>query len=62
MTTVDRLHSADSAAALLSVRPSTIRWWWTIGKLQRVKIGAINAGPRTELIEPQLKDGLTNGH
>jgi excisionase family DNA binding protein len=37
----DRLLGADSAAELLSVRPSTIRWWWTIGKLQRVKIGRL---------------------
>lgn len=39
ITTEDRLHSAESAAELLGVRPSTIRWWWTIGKLPRVKVG-----------------------
>jgi excisionase family DNA binding protein len=40
-TTTDRLLGAESAAELLEVRPSTIRWWWTTGKLQRVKIGRL---------------------
>jgi len=31
--TQDPLHSADTAAALLGVRPATIRWWWSIGKI-----------------------------
>ena len=35
----DRLHSAESAAELLGIRPSTIRWYWATGKLPRVKIG-----------------------
>ncbi len=26
----DRLLSAESADELLGIRPSTIRWWWTI--------------------------------
>ena len=37
----DPLHNAESAAALLCVRPSTIRWWWSIGKLPRTKIGRL---------------------
>ena len=37
----DTLHTADSAAELLGVRPSTIRWWWTIGRLPRTKIGRL---------------------
>jgi hypothetical protein len=37
----DRLLSAESAAELLGIRPSTIRWWWTIDKLRRVKIGRL---------------------
>jgi excisionase family DNA binding protein len=60
MTTEDRLHSAESAAELLSVRPSTIRWWWTIGKLPRVKIGRLTRVRESELlalIEP--REGMT---
>jgi excisionase family DNA binding protein len=38
-TTEDPLHSAESAAQLLGVSPYTIRWWWSTGKLPRVKIG-----------------------
>lgn len=40
--TEDKLHSAESAALLLGVRPSTIRWWWTIGKLPRIKVGRLS--------------------
>ena len=39
--TKDKLHNADSAAALLGIRPSTIRWYWTTGRLPRVKIGRL---------------------
>lgn len=38
----DRLHSAESAAELLGVRPSTIRWWWSTGRLPRLKIGRLS--------------------
>ena len=38
----DRLHSAESAAVLLGVRPSTIRWWWSIGRLPRLKVGRLS--------------------
>ena len=50
MTTANRLHNAESAAELLSVRPSTIRWWWTIGKLHRVKIGRLTRVRESELL------------
>ena len=46
----DKLHNAESAAALLGVRPSTIRWWWTIGKLNRVKIGRLTRVRESELL------------
>lgn len=46
----DRLHSAESAAELLGVRPSTIRWWWTIGKLRRVKLGRLTRVWESELL------------
>jgi len=46
----DRLHSAESAAELLGIRPSTIRWWWTTGKLQRVKIGRLTRVRERELL------------
>jgi excisionase family DNA binding protein len=46
----ERLHSAESAATLLSVRPSTIRWWWTIGKLPRVKIGRLSRVHESDLL------------
>jgi excisionase family DNA binding protein len=58
MTTADRLHSAESAAELLSVRPSTIRWWWTMGKLPRVKIGRLTRVRESELlalIKPEIR-------
>ena len=46
----DRLHSADSAAALLNVQPSTIRWWWSSGKLPRVKIGRLSRVRESKLL------------
>ena len=46
----DRLHSAESAAALLNVRPSTIRWWWSSGKLPRVKIGRLSRVRESKLL------------
>jgi excisionase family DNA binding protein len=49
MAMEDRLHSADSAAGLLGVRPSTIRWWWSTGKLARVKIGRLSRVPESAL-------------
>jgi len=48
--TADRLHDAESAGELLGVRPSTIRWWWTIGKLHRVKIGRLTRVWESELL------------
>ena len=57
--TEDRLHSAESAAELLGVRPSTIRWWWTIGRLRRVKIGRLSRVRESELlamITPEERD------
>jgi hypothetical protein len=57
-TTTDRLLGADSAAELLAVRPSTIRWWWTIGKLKRVKIGRLTRVWESELLA--LVSGDTN--
>jgi excisionase family DNA binding protein len=45
----DSLHTADSAAAFVGVRPSTIRWWWSIGKLPRVKIGRLTRVRESEL-------------
>ncbi|HVJ07427.1 MAG TPA: helix-turn-helix domain-containing protein [Acidisarcina sp.] len=42
IATEDKLHSAESAAELLGVRPSTIRWWWSIGRLPRLKIGRLS--------------------
>jgi excisionase family DNA binding protein len=59
MVTADRLHSAESAAELLSVRPSTIRWWWTMGKLHRVKIGRLTRVRESELlalIKPEIRE------
>jgi len=56
--TEDRLHSAESAAELLNVRPSTIRWWWTIKKLPRVKIGRLSRVPESAvlaMIEPEKR-------
>lgn len=46
----DRLHTAESAAELLGVQPSTIRWWWTIHKLNRVKIGRLTRVRESELL------------
>ena len=46
----DRLHDAETAAELLGIRPSTIRWWWTIGKLPRVKIGRLTRVRESELL------------
>jgi excisionase family DNA binding protein len=42
IATEDKLHSAESAAELLGVRPSTIRWWWSMGRLPRLKIGRLS--------------------
>ncbi len=46
----DRLLDADSAAQLLGIRPSTIRDWWRIGKLRRVKIGRLTRVWESELL------------
>ncbi len=32
------LHNAESAAALIGVRPSTIRHLWSTGRLPRTKV------------------------
>lgn len=50
IATEDPLHTADSAAQLLGVQPSTIRWWWSIGKLRRVKIGRFTRVRQSELL------------
>ena len=50
IATEDRLHNAESAAELLGVRPSTIRWWWSLGKLSRVKIGRLTRVRESELL------------
>ncbi len=62
-TATERLLGAESAAELLSVGPSTIRWWWTTGKLHRVKIGRLTRVWESELlalIEP--KQGIEAGN
>jgi excisionase family DNA binding protein len=46
----DRLHNADSAAELLDVRPSTIRCWWSTGKLPRIKIGRLSRVYESDLL------------
>ena len=54
----DRLHSAESAAELLGVRPSTIRWWWSTAKLPRVKIGRLSRVHESALwalVKPEQK-------
>lgn len=56
IATEDKLHSAEKAAALLGVRLSTIRWWWSTGKLPRVKIGRLSKVRESAvlaLIEPE---------
>ncbi len=50
IATEDRLHSAESAAELLGIRPSTIRWYWTTGRLQRLKIGRLSRVRESEII------------
>lgn len=39
IATEDPLHTAESAVRLLVILPYTIRWWWSIGRLRRIKIG-----------------------
>lgn len=46
----DRLLDAEGAAALLGIRPSTIRSWWSTGKLQRVKIGYLTRVWESEIL------------
>ena len=48
--TRDRLLDAESAAKVLGVRPSTIRDWWRIGKLRRVKVGRLTRVWESELL------------
>lgn len=50
IATEDRLHSAESAAELLGVRPSTIRSWWASGLLPRLKIGRLSRVRESALI------------
>jgi excisionase family DNA binding protein len=64
IATVDRLHSAESAAELLGVCPSTIRGWWTLGKLPWVKIGRLTRVRESELfalIKPEQKTQTREG-
>ena len=63
IATEDRLHSAESAAELLGVKPSTIRWWWTIGKLPRVQTRAFireSGSPRYSLFSGASRKGKRN--
>lgn len=56
----DQLHSAETAAELLRVRPATIRWWWPTGKLPRVKIGRLSRVRESELlalVQPSTRVG-----
>lgn len=46
----DKLHSAETAAVLLGVRPSTIRWWWSTGRLPRLKIGRLSKVRESDLV------------
>ena len=46
----EKLHSAETAAELLGVRPSTIRWWWSIGKLPRLKVGRLSKVRESSLL------------
>lgn len=50
IATEDKLYSAESAAELLGVRPSTIRWWWAIGRLPRLKIGRLSRARESALL------------
>jgi len=47
----DPLHTADSAAALLRVSPSTIRYYWTTGRLPRLKIGRHSRVRESDLLK-----------
>lgn len=53
----DTLHNAETAAALLGVRPSTIRWWWSIGRLPRTKIGRLTRVRESEVLAMLENDG-----
>ena len=56
IATEDPLYTAESAARLLGVSPYTIRWWWTRGKLPRIKIGRMSRVKESSLlalIEPE---------
>ncbi len=50
IATEDKLHSAESAAELLGVRPSTIRWWLGNRRLPRLKIGRLSKVRESALI------------
>ena len=58
-STVDRLHSVESAADFLGgISPSTIRSWLSQGRLTRVKIGRLTRVRESELlamIKPEAK-------
>ncbi|WP_367182563.1 helix-turn-helix domain-containing protein [Edaphobacter sp.] len=50
-TLQDTLHNAESAAAILRVSPSTIRYYWTTGRLPRLKIGKHTRVRESELLK-----------
>ena len=61
IATEDKLHDAESAAGLLAVRPSTIRWWWATGRLPRLKIGRLSRVRESALLaliqaEPKTRE------
>lgn len=49
-STQDRLLDAEAAAELLGVSPSTIRNWWSLGKLRRVKVGRLTRVWESEIL------------
>ena len=49
-TPEDPLHSAESAAQLLGISPATIRSWWHLGKLPRLKIGRLSRVRESSLL------------
>lgn len=53
---LDTLHNAETAAALIGVRPSTIRHMWSTGRLPRTKVGRLTKVREYEvlaLLSPQ---------
>jgi excisionase family DNA binding protein len=50
IATEDKLYTPKEAAALLGITVSTVRSWFSTGKLRRIKVGRLTRALESELL------------